>query len=268
MKIHKWFVETLQLRVRLTPRRCVFARRERIVLFGFAVALVLGTANLTDLQAQHVKPKAVSGQQNAKVLLNRSSFQPERLRATVDRATALSLTRKPLIPEFGWQGPFTTIPRQARLRLSRRLQLFVRAQSERRWNDVFNLSLISIEGSLTKEAFVKEYENQFPDRKSFDLVTFKPTAATLVNINGDSKEWLLEGCAKYREKGKIVYSKAGLNAGLYGNQWYFGYLSELTRGTDGPALRCSLKSNFDVPARNVKSRMLTSGTLARRRTNH
>lgn len=73
MKTKRWFDKTTQLRVHLTPHPGVAARREKIVLFGFAVALVLGTANLTDLHAQQTKPKAVSDQQNAKVLVRETS---------------------------------------------------------------------------------------------------------------------------------------------------------------------------------------------------
>lgn len=71
MKKQKWFVE-IQPRVQLTPHTGLSARREKIVLFSFAVALVLGTAALTDLQAQQPKPKAVSTQ-NAKVVVSETS---------------------------------------------------------------------------------------------------------------------------------------------------------------------------------------------------
>ena len=133
---------------------------------------------------------------------------------------------------------FSAIPPEERAKLFERLGLLVKAQSERRWNDVYDMSLNAIEGSVTRAAFMKDHENGFPDRHAFELLSFTPTAATIVNMNGDSKEWLIEGCAQYREMGKIAYWRAGLNAGLYQGQWYFSYLSELTNGADGPPLAC------------------------------
>ncbi|SRR6266404_1876762 len=134
---------------------------------------------------------------------------------------------------------FSSIPPEERAKLFERLRLLVKAQSERRWNDVYDMSLNAIEGSLTRAAFMKDHENGFPDRHAFELLSFTPTAATVVNMNGDSKEWLIEGCAQYREMRKIGYWRAGLNARLYQGQWYFSYLSELTNGADGPPLPCA-----------------------------
>lgn len=141
---------------------------------------------------------------------------------------------------------FATIPAEEQTKLFERLRLFVLAQSERRWNDLYDLSLSAIEGSVTRTAFVKEQENGFSARNAFELLAFTPTAATVVNMNADGKEWLIEGCAKYRERRKSYYRMAGLNAQLHGNQWYFSYLSELTSGADGPPLPCAPKSGTHV----------------------
>jgi hypothetical protein len=142
----------------------------------------------------------------------------------------------------GKKDAFATIPAAEQPKLFERLRLFVAAQSERRWNDLYDLSFAAFDGSITRAAFVKEHENGFPGRNTFELLAFAPTVATVVNMNADGKEWLVEGCAKYREKRKSYYRMAGLNAKLNRGQWYFTYLSELTSGADGPPLPCTHKA--------------------------
>lgn len=73
MKTKRWFDQTTQLRAHSTLHPGVPARREKIVLFGVAVAIVLGTASLTELRAQPAKSKAVSSQQSAKVSVDEKS---------------------------------------------------------------------------------------------------------------------------------------------------------------------------------------------------
>lgn len=155
----------------------------------------------------------------------------------------------------GRQDAFATVPREERTKLMDQLQVFVTAQSERRWSDMYDMSLNAIDHSTTKETFIKDQENGLPDRHSFELLGFTPEAATVVNAVGESKEWLIEGCAKYRESGKTKRWQAGLNARLYDGRWYFSSLAALTRGVDGPPIPCakSSKANNSRPKRRRAS---------------
>ena len=145
---------------------------------------------------------------------------------------------------------FATIPREQRAKFFQRLRLFVDAQSERRWNDMYGLSFSAIDGSVTRGAFARENEKRYPGRKDFALVAFTPTAATVVNKDTSGEEWLVEGCAKYRETHKRHSQMAGLNAKLHDGRWYFSSVSELTSGADGPPLPCARTFRTQVSKHN------------------
>lgn len=131
------------------------------------------------------------------------------------------------------------IPVEHRTRFLERLGQLVKYQTERQWGKMYDLSIERIgRQDLTREDFVKIHQNVEADPRVSTLISFHPSAATFVNEYDDVKELLIEGCAMYRRKGHIMYVKAGLNAQLRNNQWYFSYLSPITDGVDGPEKPC------------------------------
>jgi hypothetical protein len=137
-------------------------------------------------------------------------------------------------------SPFGSIPAQLRPQFFERLNLFIKLQQEKQWDKMYDLSLEHLEqDSLTREQFIKSHQAVDVDPRISTLIGFSPTAATLVNQWNGVKEWLIEGCATYRNKSKLIHLKAGLNAALSDRQWYFSYLSTITKGVDGPEQTCA-----------------------------
>ena len=135
---------------------------------------------------------------------------------------------------------FASIPAQLRPQFFEQLNLFIKLQEEKQWDKMYDLSLERLErSSFTREEFIKSHQDVEVDPRVSVLTGFSPTAATLVNQWNSVKEWLIEGCAAYRNKGKLVRLKAGLNAALSNGHWYFSYLSAITKGVDGPDQPCA-----------------------------
>jgi hypothetical protein len=153
-----------------------------------------------------------------------------------------------------------TIPVEHRARFMDRLGEFVKLQAKAQWGGMYELSVERVERQdLTKEDFVKIHQDVEADAEVSTLVSFHPTAATSVNAFDGVKEWLIEGCAKYRRKGHVVYLRAGLNAQLRNSEWYFSYLSPITDGVDGPERRCTTRHKW-VPTATRSGELFTAAS--------
>jgi hypothetical protein len=145
--------------------------------------------------------------------------------------------------------PFVSIPVELQPKLRQRLKVFITFQSKRQWKKMYDLSIEPIQQtSLTKEEFIKSQVEGDLSPYLSTLLEFTPQGAVLINeyeINEyeSVREWLIEGCAKYRREGKVVYLKAGLHAGLSNKQWYFSNLYTLLEAVDGPEIRCRMSRN-------------------------
>lgn len=133
---------------------------------------------------------------------------------------------------------FGTLPAGKRTSMFSRLQEFVRLQSTGQWGKLYDFSIEPIQKKQTREEFVRSYQEVAVDPHISTVLTFQPLAATLINEYDDTKEWLIEGCARYRRRGRIVYLKAGLGAALNKGEWYFSFLTTTTAGVGGAEQRC------------------------------
>jgi hypothetical protein len=163
----------------------------------------------------------------------------------------------------GSNQPLRSIPAEHRARFMDRLEEFVKLQGEGQWGRMYELSVERVERQdLTRDDFVRIHQDVEADPGVSKLMSFHPTAATFVNAYDGVKEWLIEGCTKYRRKGHIVYLRAGLNAQLRNSQWYFSYLSPITDGVDGPERRCTTRHKWGPTA--TRSGELFTATSARK----
>jgi len=139
--------------------------------------------------------------------------------------------------------PFVSIPVESQPKLRQRLKLFITFQRKRQWEKMYDLSIEPIQRrSLTKEEFIKNQVDGDHNPSVSTLLVFTPQSANLTNEYGNIREWLIEGCAKYRRKGKVVFLKAGLNAGLSNHQWYFGNLYTRLDAVDSPERPCTTET--------------------------
>jgi hypothetical protein len=137
-------------------------------------------------------------------------------------------------------GHFVSIPAELQPQFFKHLNLFVTFQKEKRWDKMYDLSNELLEKKpLTRKEFIKNYRAVDVDPRVSALLRFSPTSATFINQWGNVKEWLIEGCATYRRKGKILHVQSGLNAALSDGKWYFSYLSSTVEGPDAPEQPCT-----------------------------
>lgn len=137
-------------------------------------------------------------------------------------------------------GRFVSIPIEMRAQFFAQLKVFVKIQQEKHWDQMYDTAIDHLErSSLTREEFVKSHEDVDVDPSVSILNNFSPRVATLINKWGDVAEWLIEGCATYNRKGRLLRLKSGLNAELSNGRWYFSLLTTITRGVDGPEQHCA-----------------------------
>jgi hypothetical protein len=138
-------------------------------------------------------------------------------------------------------GPFATIPEAYRPQLFERLQKFVKFQGNQQWDKVYDLSIESVQRPYpSRDEFVKRNQEVVLDPRLSKLIEFSPQSAHLVNVNGEDKEWSIEGCAKYTDYGRPVYFESGTDATLHNGAWYFSYLAATRRAVDGPKTPCKI----------------------------
>jgi hypothetical protein len=140
-------------------------------------------------------------------------------------------------------GQFVSIPIEMRAQFFAHLKLFVKLQREKLWDQMYDVAIDHLErSSLTKQEFVKSHEDVDVDPDVSTLISFSPRGATLINKWADVKEWLVEGCATYNRRGRVLRLKSGLNAELSNGRWYFSLLTTITQGVDGPEQHCARAS--------------------------
>lgn len=117
-----------------------------------------------------------------------------------------------------------------------RLNQYLNLEKEKRWSELFELSIdLPTKGEKQRSTFV-EIRNARAGLTYW--VDFVPTASGIVNMFEDSRIWLVEGCGNIETEAKTVKVRYGVNAMLHKGNWYFDDLVPLTEGIGGAYLRC------------------------------
>lgn len=138
------------------------------------------------------------------------------------------------------RGPLSSVPTHQRPRLIARLNLLVEYQGTRQWRKMYDLSTGSINRKQSREAFVENQQKLEPDTSVSTLLAFTPTEAITLDESHDGGLWEIFGCARYREKERIVSIKARVTAELEDNEWFFSEIGAATQ-IDGPEEPCSMQ---------------------------
>lgn len=119
-----------------------------------------------------------------------------------------------------------------------RLKLLVEYQRTQQWEKQYELlSISSIQGS-NKEEYAKRNRHWYTEVVPGDLILdFVPRATTVHEASTDARWWTIEGCAKYREKGRVVELHASVDAYRERGNWYFSTIGVITP-IDGPPQPC------------------------------
>ena len=117
-----------------------------------------------------------------------------------------------------------------------RLERYVQLDRDKRWSELFELSIdLVTKGEEQLPTFV---EIRNARMSSTDRIDFVPATSGIVNMFGESRIWLVEGCGNLQEGAKKLRVRYGLSAMLNKGIWYFDDLALLTDGVGGKPLRC------------------------------
>lgn len=118
-----------------------------------------------------------------------------------------------------------------------RLDQYFQLEKEKRWSELFELSIdLPTKGEKHRRTFVEiRNEGVSPDYS----VDFVPTFGRIVNMFQDSRIWLVEGCGNLQKGAKTLRIRYGMNAMLHKGTWYFDNVAPLTEGVGGEQVRCS-----------------------------
>lgn len=154
----------------------------------------------------------------------------------------LLLTSSLCLPFHGQvkrQGPFAEVPAPLRARLVQRLKNLIEYQRGKQWGKLYILlSVTSIQGE-SKEDFIKRNHHWYTEVVPDDLILdFHPRNTIAHESSANAGWWVIYGCAKLREKGRIVELKASVEAHRERGDWYFSQVGIITP-IDGKPTPCS-----------------------------
>ena len=121
----------------------------------------------------------------------------------------------------GKEEALAAIPAALRAQFIERLKLKVRYQGARQWDKMYDLMPSSILQGISKEEFVKDQKRFDIDPRISTLISFTPTFTRLAGQTDDYGQWIVFGCAEYKDRGRTVHLKAGLSAELEKDKWFF-----------------------------------------------
>lgn len=136
------------------------------------------------------------------------------------------------------EDAFAGIPTTLRASLVERLKLLVEYQRTQQWEKHYDLLFFTFTQGMTKEEYVKRSRHWYTEVVPEDLILdFVPRATIVHEASADAGWWTIEGCAKLREKGRIVNLYASVDAYRDHGNWYFSEVGAITP-IDGPPQRC------------------------------
>jgi len=134
--------------------------------------------------------------------------------------------------------PFAGVPTTLRASLRERLKLLVQYQRSQQWEKHYDLLFFTFTQGMTKEEYAKRSRHWYTEVVPEDLILdFVPRATIIHEASADARWWTIEGCAKFRKKGRIENLYASVDAHRYRGNWYFSDVGAISP-IDGPPQRC------------------------------
>jgi hypothetical protein len=160
------------------------------------------------------------------------------------------------MPAYGqikYQDIFAPVPTALRPRLVKRLKLFIKYQRTQQWEKQYDLLSIAFTEGNSKEEYVKRNRHWYSEVVPEDLMLdFAPKATTVHESSPDAGWWTIEGCAKFRKKGRIVGLQASVDAYRDRGNWYFSPAGVITQ-IDGNPQPCSNSGKVARASRSTMS---------------
>lgn len=142
------------------------------------------------------------------------------------------------VPTYGQandQDVFAPVPALLRTRLVERLKLLIEYQRTQQWEKQYDLlSVVATQGD-SKEEHVKRLQRWYAEGLGDILIDFTPKSVTYKS--GAPFDAAIFGCAKLREKGRIVEFYASVEAYREQDEWYFSPIGVVTP-VDGKPQPC------------------------------
>lgn len=156
------------------------------------------------------------------------------------------------MPAYGQikdQDVFAPVPAALLASLAERLKLLVEYQRTQQWEKQYDLLFFTFTQDESKEEYAKRNRRWYTEVVPDDLILdFIPKATTVHESSEDAGWWTIYGCAKVREKGRIVELYASVDAHRDRGNWYFSSVGVITP-IDGKPQPCPYSSNAARPSR-------------------
>lgn len=123
---------------------------------------------------------------------------------------------------------FAPIPPTARADLVKRLTLLIKYQSTQQWEKQYELLSVASTQGKSKEEYAQLNRSWYKHLPEDLILDFAPTATTVHESSLDAGWWTIEGCAKFRKKGRIVELHASVDAYRDRGNWYFSSIGVIT----------------------------------------
>jgi len=123
---------------------------------------------------------------------------------------------------------FGAVPAQLRARLVERLKLLVEYQRTQQWDKQYHLLSELFTQGDTEEVHVQRLKHLYAESLGEVLIDFVPRSVAVHSASVDYGEWTLFGCAKLREKGRVVELYASASAYREKGDWYFSSIGVIT----------------------------------------
>lgn len=151
---------------------------------------------------------------------------------------ALCILSSPAIgQDRKFEGMLPEVSSEEKRDFFKRLDRYFELDRDRRWSEVFELSIdLVMKGEEHRPTFVEIRNARVITR---DQIDFVPVTSTFVNMLEESRIWLVEGCGFQHRSAKRRTVRYGLSAMLHKGQWYFDDLAVLSDGVGGKPLSCS-----------------------------
>ena len=116
---------------------------------------------------------------------------------------------------------FDSIPAQLRARLTERLKILIEYQRTQQWEKQYDMLSELVTQGDSKEEHVKRLKHWYAEGLGDILIDFVPKSVAVHSESVEYGEWTIFGCAKLREKGRVVQLYASVSAYREKNDWYF-----------------------------------------------
>ena len=151
----------------------------------------------------------------------------------------LTLCCMPTYGQMKDHDVFAPVPAALQASLVERLRLLIEYQRTQQWDKQYDLLSIAVTQGNSKDEYVKRNRHWYTEVAPEDLVLdFAPKTTIVRESSADAGWWTIEGCARFRQHGRIVALPAAVDAYRDRGNWYLSSVGVITP-IDGKPQPCS-----------------------------